>query len=646
MSNQQYNWPRAMPIQHALPLQPPRPIYFITRSTGLLVPLVPADELPFNIRLHGVPRAMRVEDTQANGMQMVGLAHYTGATYKLEREVYPNVVPEVTEAPAVPIGLEGLQRLTAGQCQDDAGVHMPGHGRSQYGGQPVQTSFLAPDALARQAIATQTVVLQGFHNSTPPRPASAHETSTSWRSNFNPTPSTPAPLPTKPSTTTSATTPPPFIRTGNKTQDLLNAIASTTSGARIAAELGYTHPSTSPLSPSGAQPDAEKKQYCTYWIRTGECDYMQQGCLYKHEMPDRATLETIGFLRGTPRWFSEKQGLLGRVGGEGKKVLVSAKSLVAAAAAAGQKEDGSGDCGESASRGIPWLRKPMADSAQGSDGGSVTSGSESESELIASPRSSAENVQEPSSMQNQLAKPFIPAPVKRVDFKEVLNSINNSSKAVNAANPAPTTPPTIEIRKASTCSDLISFADLDAIPLTPPPTPALTPDNSSNTSRSTTPLIPQVPTFLPITAGASKHKTTQVFIPKGESVKPHIAEIRKRQQQSRHRSAPVFTLGPVEPMQKQILQRQRKSAQLGTSEAAKDVCVAQAKLAEPTVRKFEDTVLAGEVQKGLLASQPAPKIAAAETKSKKMETGIKTQLRKTACRARRPAAVVKVAKRD
>jgi hypothetical protein len=52
------------------------------------------------------------------------------------------------------------------------------------------------------------------------------------------------------------------------------------------------------LEPSG-------KVYCTYWIRHGECDYIQQGCLYKHEMPDEATCAIIGF-RVVPQWWADK----------------------------------------------------------------------------------------------------------------------------------------------------------------------------------------------------------------------------------------------------------------------------------------------------------------------------------------------------
>jgi hypothetical protein len=50
------------------------------------------------------------------------------------------------------------------------------------------------------------------------------------------------------------------------------------------------------------------KEYCSYWIRHGECDYAQQGCLYRHEMPvDLPSLKRLG-LRDIPRWYREKHG--------------------------------------------------------------------------------------------------------------------------------------------------------------------------------------------------------------------------------------------------------------------------------------------------------------------------------------------------
>ncbi|KAK2737975.1 hypothetical protein FQN57_007329 [Myotisia sp. PD_48] len=52
-----------------------------------------------------------------------------------------------------------------------------------------------------------------------------------------------------------------------------------------------------------------KKEYCSFWLRHGECDYQQQGCIFKHEMPlDKSILEKLG-LRDIPRWYRDKHGV-------------------------------------------------------------------------------------------------------------------------------------------------------------------------------------------------------------------------------------------------------------------------------------------------------------------------------------------------
>lgn len=48
-----------------------------------------------------------------------------------------------------------------------------------------------------------------------------------------------------------------------------------------------------------------RKIYCVHWLKTGECNYMQQGCRYKHEIPDdQETWAKLG-IRSTPRWLVE-----------------------------------------------------------------------------------------------------------------------------------------------------------------------------------------------------------------------------------------------------------------------------------------------------------------------------------------------------
>ena len=79
---------------------------------------------------------------------------------------------------------------------------------------------------------------------------------------------------------------------------------------------GLTDETTKKATASGKTPTksrpaakiADKKEYCSYWIRKGECDYTQSGCKYKHEVPvDEETRQRIG-IREIPRWFMDSPG--------------------------------------------------------------------------------------------------------------------------------------------------------------------------------------------------------------------------------------------------------------------------------------------------------------------------------------------------
>ncbi|KAF2737007.1 hypothetical protein EJ04DRAFT_594483 [Polyplosphaeria fusca] len=65
-----------------------------------------------------------------------------------------------------------------------------------------------------------------------------------------------------------------------------------------------------PPPPSGVQPDKSKKEFCTHWIRFGECDYETQGgCLYKHVMPDKGKLRELTGAREYPKWWQDKNAI-------------------------------------------------------------------------------------------------------------------------------------------------------------------------------------------------------------------------------------------------------------------------------------------------------------------------------------------------
>lgn len=63
--------------------------------------------------------------------------------------------------------------------------------------------------------------------------------------------------------------------------------------------------------PSGIEPDSSKKEYCTHWIKTGECAFTAIGCKFKHEMPEIAKLRELGF-REIPRWWKDKTAIAAR----------------------------------------------------------------------------------------------------------------------------------------------------------------------------------------------------------------------------------------------------------------------------------------------------------------------------------------------
>jgi hypothetical protein len=128
----------------------PRLLYYISRNTGAIIPLITADELPLTVQLQGLPRVLRPEDTA--GMRCVRYLSFTGATFTLEQDVS---IPQ-----SKPHGLSG-------------------HDRSQSGtSTPMRTRYLAPDAMARQALG----ITNGVTASTSQRPPQVYETAIYWRS--------------------------------------------------------------------------------------------------------------------------------------------------------------------------------------------------------------------------------------------------------------------------------------------------------------------------------------------------------------------------------------------------------------------------------------------------------------------------------
>ncbi|KAF2718779.1 hypothetical protein K431DRAFT_332179 [Polychaeton citri CBS 116435] len=226
--------------------------FYITRMTGLPVPLIAADELPQDVHLREVPRELRWDQVQ--GMQYVGTFPPTSFTYQSKEMTYDNAPLPQTHHTNVP----NFGRI---------------HGEYNTSGTPAHHDPTRVDNLRFE----RNSVPSNIDTSDGKRVALSNQ----WR---RPSPSLVAQHESR-----------------SYPRVIIDAIRSSKSRPAIKKD--------SVLPASGKLPDQDKKEYCTHWIRTGECDYTQQGCLYKHEMPDKATLTKIGF-RATPQWWLEKHAAI------------------------------------------------------------------------------------------------------------------------------------------------------------------------------------------------------------------------------------------------------------------------------------------------------------------------------------------------
>ncbi|KAF2193691.1 hypothetical protein K469DRAFT_745186 [Zopfia rhizophila CBS 207.26] len=212
--------------------------YFIVRPNKTMVPIVPVDQLPFQLK--GVPR--KLEPSQLASMHFLC---------------------EMPDAPQ--LQLESI---------------------SQTG---PANRFFAPDAKDRGAVVT--MLSKRLPKSAPvfidPKPNVQNTLEADNRKLRSASPTMPA----QPSLAS-----PPTV---SLTDEIASEYRNDTQ------RFGYS-PRT--LPPSGIAPDLSKKEYCTYWIKTGECAFMSQGCRYKHEMPSVDKLRMIGF-NAVPKWWKEKSAI-------------------------------------------------------------------------------------------------------------------------------------------------------------------------------------------------------------------------------------------------------------------------------------------------------------------------------------------------
>lgn len=236
----------------------PRPGWYISRANGLFVPLIALDELPESIQLRDVPRFM--VHWQIAGMEYLG--EFAAADQKYE----------VIHGDASSLQDQWQSRYKAGAAPSELATNRPASVMSGVGSQyesamsthSARASRTDPAGLQhanRNDDDVQVRVLHCVLSKVPP--------------------------------------------TDMQFQSRIDDIIQSNTQRPSTADHMTTSLTPRPLPPSGREPDLGRKVYCTYWVSSGECNYTQQGCLYKHEMPDRATLAKIGF-RTIPRWWQER----------------------------------------------------------------------------------------------------------------------------------------------------------------------------------------------------------------------------------------------------------------------------------------------------------------------------------------------------
>lgn len=228
---------------------PPRPQHFLTRGDGSITPLIAVDELPESIRIIGVPAVI----SQAATLNMMNLGVQARSQTK-----YIVEMPEDSGSGNT-CNLSQRSTTTGGNFQSP---------EKRFGPlKTIKTEERKPAARANQV--------------------------EEWRLGVNSVDETQVCI---------AILPVEISGYFTSTRSLTYSKATIDAVVAAHAKPEAIHSSRTPkaLTPGVFG----EKKYCTHWIRWGECDYMQQGCKYKHEMPDEETLVAIG-LRSIPKWYKD-----------------------------------------------------------------------------------------------------------------------------------------------------------------------------------------------------------------------------------------------------------------------------------------------------------------------------------------------------
>ncbi|KAJ9655931.1 hypothetical protein H2198_005279 [Neophaeococcomyces mojaviensis] len=253
-----------------------RPQFFLARDNGTIAPLIPVDELPHHIRIEGISRNILINETE--GMTCVG-------TIPARHQQYKVINLNDTPAPSIDTLPESFSACSS-VTESDSVVDQ-------------DHSILAPSEVSKNFTLSIT-------------PISEKGSSTQ----FGPTAGEVFPGPKKaygiqeqkPNldgeaqnissyTMAKCSKPKTFPGSGEALRAKAYGRTEPLPAWKDTTALGFR------LPPPG------KKVYCSHWMSTGECDYAQQGCMYRHEMPiDIELLNYLGY-QDIPKWYRERHGI-------------------------------------------------------------------------------------------------------------------------------------------------------------------------------------------------------------------------------------------------------------------------------------------------------------------------------------------------
>lgn len=298
----------------------PRPRYFLVRYDGALTPLVAVDELPPSLRIRGVPAVLSYANTQ--GMVSLGVVARSERRYILESSAYSSPNRVGTPSSGQPAMISRPSSTEEHVMASNGGLtkNEPSHIQHGYGTQtsPPHAAVLVPGQGGqhveawRQGVSGDVDEIQvrprfsypsPCHLMPPQATVDAIVNAATANATTATTATTPRTSPNGASSYSLRQVTPPS-HTANTNPAILPPASSPPATTTTLTPTALPPTASNSASPTPS-PKKKEKIYCSFWIRRGECDYTQQGCLYKHEMPtDRETLKDLG-INMIPRWWRE-----------------------------------------------------------------------------------------------------------------------------------------------------------------------------------------------------------------------------------------------------------------------------------------------------------------------------------------------------